>query len=147
MPVTPTGAPQQPAPPTPPNSQNGPSNPYNPFTYTYAAGIGGAPTAPAPTVIGVPPSTTYNLQVSSPRQLLSMQWVNGELVVKFTGEESGQYLSLELAPERNISPFEQLQVSLLITACMNKVIGSTTAIMQYVRLHQLERHFKITVTA
>ncbi len=142
MPVTPTGAPQQPAPPSP-------NGTYNPFTYTYAAGIGGAPTAPAPTVIGVPPSstTTYNLQVSSPRQLLSMQWVNGELVVKFTGEESGQYLSLELAPERSISPFEQLQVSLLITACMNKVIGSTTAIMQYVRLHQLERHFKITVTA
>jgi hypothetical protein len=145
LPTTPTGAPQQPA---PPNPQNGPNNPYyNPFTYTYGAAVGGVPAAP--TVIGVPSTKApFTLTHTSPRQLLRMTTSpQGDLIVSFTGEENGQYLNLEFAPERNITTFEQIQFNLLLIGAIHQVVTTCQHVMQYVRAHQLERHFKITVTA
>jgi hypothetical protein len=71
----------------------------------------------------------------------------GDLIVSFTGEENGQYLNLEFAPEWNITTLEQMQVNFLLTGAIHQVVTTCQHVMQYVRLHQLERHFKISVTA
>ena len=144
LPTTPTGAPQQPA---APNPQNGSNNPYNPFTYTFGSGVAGS--APAPTVIGVPSTKSpFSLTHTTPRQLLRMTTsAQGDLVVTFTGEENGVYLNLEFAPERDITPLEQIQFNLLLTGTIHQIVTQCQHVMQYIRSHQLERHFKISVTA
>lgn len=75
------------------------------------------------------------------------QLATGELLVVFAGEENGQHLRLELDPEVNIRLYEEMQIMLLITACTNKVINSYASVMQFIRVHQLERHFNISIAS
>lgn len=136
-----------------PNSQNGGSNPYqyNANTYTIGAGIGslnGGYVSSPPngygniTVNGIGAIDTLSL--TPQRQIMSMQWVGDRLKTTFTGEENNQFVNLELSPERDISPYEQLSLTLLITSITSCHAPSPTALMSYVRNHHLERHFKFS---
>jgi hypothetical protein len=137
--------------PSSPNPQNGGNNPYNPNTYTLGSGInglgGGYVTSPANgygniTVAGSGPYGAITL--SAPRQVMTMKWIGDVLQTVLTGEENNQFVNLELTPERDITPLEQLRITTLITAISGGGLPSCTALMSYVRRHHLERHFKFS---
>jgi hypothetical protein len=140
--------------PSSPNPQNGHANPYgyNPNTYTIGNGInglgGGYVTSPANghgniTVAGSGPYGA--ITISPPRQIMTLKWIGDALQTILTGEENNQFVNLELTPERDITPLEQLRITLLITSISSGGLPSCTALMSYVRQHHLERHFKFSV--
>lgn len=82
--------------------------------------------------------------VTPARNVLVITHPIDDPVFTFTGEENGQFINLELTPERDIKPYEQLLISNMISSIAIGVRPSCSAFMQYVRKHNLERHFKFT---
>lgn len=65
-------------------------------------------------------------------------------VVVFEGEENNIAVSLELSPERDITPFEQMQITTMMMAISIGAYPSRAGIMKFVRKHNLERHFNMS---
>lgn len=127
--------------PNTPNPQNGQANPYgyNPNTYTIGSGIGSVGNI---TVAGNGPYGSIVL--SAPRQVMTMMWIGSTLQTILTGEENGAYVNLELTPERDITPLEQLRITTLIASITAGSLPSCAVLMSYVRQYHLERHFKFS---
>jgi hypothetical protein len=134
--------------PTPysPNSQNGANNPHN-LSGSSANSIGGYISTPLNSKNTVGGGQYGTIAFSAPRQVMTMKWIGDSLQTILTGEENGQFVNLELAPERDITPLEQLRITMLITSISSDGRPSCTTLMSYVRQHHLERHFKFSASA
>jgi hypothetical protein len=82
-----------------------------------------------------------------------MQWGNmadGNMDVTFTEEESGVWVKAVLSPAYDLSPKEGLAINLLITGIsILSTTGSASRAnlrpISYIRKHNLERHFNISL--
>jgi hypothetical protein len=97
----------------------------------------------SPTVIGTGVSS-YKSIWEEP--VFSINNTNGDIKIKFGGEENGTNLILELMPESNITPYESLQLNILMAACIKTNFFSASEVMIFVRKECLERHFKFIRT-
>lgn len=57
--------------------------------------------------------------------------------------ENGVDLSLEYSPEKDISAYEVICLTMLFMTLSQESMGAASNILKFVRKHNLERHFKI----
>ncbi len=70
---------------------------------------------------------------------------NGDIKVIFHSAENGVPVRLELDPEYNISAADAVKIQVLVLSLSARVDPNDKMILQYIRLHNLERHFKISL--
>lgn len=97
------------------------------------------------------PYGTYKPPTGNPYSMSATQPVAGGMVitvlpthdiaVAILGEEAGQLVRMEFAPEPDITAMESMRISLLIMTQAAEV-GSAESALGYIRMYTLERHFK-----
>jgi hypothetical protein len=87
--------------------------------------------------------TAGQLSFSAPTETtLRIDIESDGVLFTFTGKEDGKFISLELAPERNITAYEQLLLSNIIATLTIGIFVSPEMFLWFVRKNNLERHFK-----
>jgi hypothetical protein len=105
---------------------------------TVAGGFTGALTA------GASAYGNISMTIAPPaRPTLTIEHLDDGLSFTFTSEENGKLIELALAPERDITAYEQLLLSNMILAIAIGPALPPVMFMRFVRKHNLERHFKI----
>jgi hypothetical protein len=88
----------------------------------------------------------YSINLSpEPAKLMSIQW-EPSMQITLHGEENNQVVKLQLTPESDMTPKESLLMNVLFASLMgasNK--PSNAALMKFIRAHNLERHFRMSV--
>ena len=69
---------------------------------------------------------------------------DGDVKVVFHSIENDEIVRLELDPEYNISVTDALKIQVLIALLSVYKDPEDSMVLQYVRLHSLERHFKMS---
>lgn len=110
---------------------------------TVAGGFTGAIGATY-TVSPITGTMNITASIAKPTPTLTIEHLDDGLSFTFTGEENGKLIELALAPERDITAYEQLLLSNMIMAIAIGPALPPAMFMRFVRKHNLERHFKIT---
>lgn len=100
-------------------------------------------TTTANTITTTAPIGSGNI-VAASRPIMELRQQSEDIAVTFTGEEAGQWIRLQLSPERNITPLEQLFITKLMLAVSHGMYLNNSDVMRFIRAHQLERHFNFS---
>lgn len=120
------------------------SNPLSsdPTTITYGTAIGGTGTAV------IPPGLTYttiggggvgSIVTTLPAQIMLLSH-SGEVSFRELLPD-GKRLQAVLEPEHDVTPIEQLRISVLMFLCQS---NPSTKPYTYIQKHNLVRHFKLS---
>lgn len=89
--------------------------------------------------------SSIGLTLSPVVELLNIRW-DPTMEITLHGSENNQTVKLVLAPEGNMTPKESLLLNVLFSSLMSGAgEPSHEQLMSFVRQHNLERHFKMSV--
>lgn len=129
------------------NTGAAPANISGGYTYTLGQGLGVNGTSAADL------GKLNTITISAAPSHAIMQWgsmADGNMDVTFTEEENGVWVKAVLATAYDLTPKESLAINLLVTGI--SILSATGSIsranirpISYIRKHNLERHFNISL--